>query len=514
MIRLGVSESFVVRWIFLRGLALVWAVAFVSLGVQVRGLAGPDGILPAEPFLAAVRESYGGPAPAAAPTLCWWLGTGAGTLETMCVAGVVLAALLGAGILPGLVSLLLWALYLSVTVACGEFLSFQWDTLLLETGLLAMFLAPWKVRAFGLARDRPPSRTVILLLRFLLFKLMFLSGAVKLAGGDPVWRDLTALDFHYWTTCLPTWTGWWAHRLPLDVDRACAAGMFAVELAVPFLVFAPWWAARVAAFALLAALQVGIAATGNYGFFNLLSVVLCVTALDDGALRRVLTRRLAGAEPPPDAWVPPLRRVPAYLLAAVVLPLSLGHMQARLLGPDAVPGPLLAAMRAASPWRSVNAYGLFANMTTTRREIILEGSPDGVTWLPYEFRWKPGDPSRRPGFVQPHMPRLDWQMWFAALSDQPPVWFARLQARVLEGSPPVLALFESDPFSDAPPRFVRATIRDYRFTDAEERRRTGDWWVRGPAVPYGPTLGRGLDGVTGARAVSVEETRRWPAPGE
>ncbi|MGQ0720317.1 MAG: lipase maturation factor family protein [Candidatus Eiseniibacteriota bacterium] len=489
--RLGASDAFVVRWIFLRGLALVWAVAFASLGVQIRGLAGPEGVLPAGQFLAAVRDAYGGVAPGAAPTLCWWLGTGGGTLEAMCAAGVALAALLAAGILAGPVSLLLWALYLSVAVACTEFLSFQWDTLLLETGLLAMFIAPWKLRAFGLVRDRPPSRTVLLLLRLLLFKLMFLSGAVKLASRDPVWRDLTALDYHYWTTCLPTWTGWWAHRLPLAVDRASAAGMFALELLVPFLVFAPVRRLRVAAFALLAILQMGIAATGNYGFFNLLSLVLCVTALDDTALRRLIPRRGgSGPAPPTDAWVPPLRRVPAFVLAAAVLPLSLGHMQARLLGVEAVPEPLLAWMRAAAPWRSVNAYGLFADMTTARREIILEGSSDGQEWLPYEFRWKPGDPLHRPGFVQPHMPRLDWQMWFAALSERRPTWFLLLQERLLDGSPPVLALLGTNPFHDAPPRFLRAVIWDYRFADAAERQRTGAWWVRSRPVPYGPTLAR------------------------
>jgi hypothetical protein len=508
MIRLGASEAFFVRWIFLRALALVWAVAFASLGVQIRGLAGPEGILPAERFLTAVRDSYGGAAPGAVPTLCWWFGTGAESLEAMCAAGVGLAALLALGILPGPASLLLWGIYLSVTVACTEFLSFQWDTLLLETGLLAVFFAPWKVRAFGLVRDKPPSRTVLLLLRFLLFKLMFLSGAVKLASGDAVWRNLTALDFHYWTTCLPTWTGWWAHRLPLAADRVCAAGMFVLELGVPFLVFAPYRPLRVAAFALLVALQIGIAATGNYGFFNLLSLVLCVTALDDTALRGLVPRRGKPAPvPPADAWVAPLRRVPAFVLAAAVLPLSLGHMQARLLGADTVPGPMLSWMRAAAPWRSVNAYGLFANMTTTRREIVVEGSSDGEEWLAYEFRWKPGDPSRRPGFVQPHMPRLDWQMWFAALSGRPPAWFTSLEERLLEGSPAVLALLGTNPFPDAPPRFLRAMIWDYRFADPAERERTGVWWVRTRPVPYGPTL-VGDSGAAGQLSASAPK----PAP--
>jgi hypothetical protein len=497
LISLGLSRAYVVRWVFLRVLALAWAAAFVSLGVQVDGLAGPNGILPAGEWLDAVRGAVGGDAVGRVPTVCWWLGTGTGALEGLCAAGAVLAGLLALGVFPGLVSSLLWVLYLSVASVCGVFLSFQWDALLLETGMLAAFLAPWKPWAPGLAGDRPPARTAVLLLRLLLFKLMFLSGVVKLTSGDPTWRDLSALEYHYWTTCLPSWTGWHAHHLPVWFHRASVAGMLAVEIVVPFLVFAPVRWLRTAAAAVLLALQLGIAATGNYGFFNLLTAALCVTALDDNALLAAAPRRLRARIRPPEshAWVPPWRQAPALILAAAYVPLSLAVIAGRTAGYDALPRPAIAALSAVQPYRSLNGYGLFANMTTRRMEIEVQGSADGREWKTYEFRWKPGDPARRPAFQQPHMPRLDWQMWFAALADwRSQEWFFAFLERLLQGSPPVLELLEGNPFPDRPPRYVRARTWDYRFTTPAERRETGDWWRREPQGPYGPVVELGEDG--------------------
>jgi hypothetical protein len=495
--RFGTSDAYLVRWLFLRGMALVWLAAFLSLAVQVQGLAGPEGILPAQRTLDAVRDAWGTDALLQAPTVCWWTGAGARTLDLLCAGGVGLAVLAAVGVLPGPCLLLLCAVYLSLAVVCSTFLQFQWDLLLQEAGLLAAFLAPWKAWAPGLARDRPPSRTVLVLLRLLLFKLLFLSGVVKLTSGDPTWHDLTALRYHYWTTCLPTWTGWWMYQLPDAFHRASAVGMFVAELGVPFLFFAPWRRVRAAAAAAEVGLQAAIAATGNYGFFNLLAVVLCIPVLDDTTLRAGIPVRWRErlATPSADAWVPAWRRAPAFALAAVVLPLSLLQMQAHVLGVRSLPGIAVRALQAAQPWRSVNGYGLFANMTTTRFEIVVEGSNDGETWLPYAFRYKPGDPLRRPRFIQPHMPRLDWQMWFAALSDwrrQP--WFLNLLERLLEGSPPVVALLENDPFPDAPPRRIRAVLWDYRFTDREERRVTGAWWKRERRGLYCPVLERDEEG--------------------
>src|SRR5262249_30225402 len=404
-----------VRWAFVRGLALVWFVAFASLAVQIDGLAGRDGILPAAEYLAAAHKALGSAAIARVPTLCWWLGAEDATLTAMCAAGEGLALLLAFGAFPGLVSLLLWALYLSLAVACTTFLDFQWDELLLETGWLAVFFAPWKLWAPGLCAERPPSCVALALLRFLLCKLMFLSGAAKLASGDPHWRDLSALEYHYWTTCLPTWTGWYANQLPAWFQRGSAAGMFAVELVAPFLLFAPIRLARVAAVASIAALQIGIALTGNYGFFNLLTLVLCVAALDDGAVLACVPARIRALVPPPGDGAPSARwrNAPALAIAAILVPLSLAQMQARVFGHGSLPRPVLRVLVAMAPFRAVNSYGLFATMTTHRYEIEIEGSSDGTHWRGYAFRWKPGDPARRPEFAGLHMPRLDWQMWFA-----------------------------------------------------------------------------------------------------
>jgi hypothetical protein len=263
--------------------------------------------------------------------------------------------------------------------------------------------------------------------------------------------------------------------------------LLGIELVVPFFVFGPRRLRHVA-FLLLALLQAAIAFTGNYAFFNLLTVLLCVPLLDDAAFVR--WRRRPAASPParePRRWPRPVIATVAALLilcGAMELSGSLGRT-------SPWPAPLMAVARAVAPLRIVNGYGLFAVMTTTRPEILVEGSADGVAWKPYEFRWKPGDLFRRPAFVAPHQPRLDWQMWFAALGsfEQDP-WFARFLEKLLEGSPPVLALLARNPFPGAPPRFVRARLWDYRFTEPSERKRTGAWWRRTEIAPYGPVLER------------------------
>jgi hypothetical protein len=352
---------------------------------------------------------------------------------------------------------------------------------------------------------------VVWLFRLLVFKLMFLSGVVKLAAGDPTWRNLTALDYHYWTTCIPNWLGWYVAKLPLWSHQAAAGAMFFVELVVPFAMFGPPRLRALGA-ALIVALQLVIASTGNYGFFNLLTGVLALSWLDDADWRALLPKRFRtasdfggrgfsaaserAASPPGDSaplaprprflsW----RHAPALVLAAIVLPASFVQIQAPLFGYQHIPPPILAAMDLIAPFRSVNGYGLFANMTTTRPEIVVEGSNDGETWTAYEFRYKPGDPNRAPPFVQPHMPRLDWQMWFAALGNvRRNPWLVRFLERLTEGSPEVLGLLERNPFEGAPPKFVRAVVYEYEFTDFGERRQTGAWWSRVEKGLYCPVV--------------------------
>ncbi|HET9794559.1 MAG TPA: lipase maturation factor family protein, partial [Thermoanaerobaculia bacterium] len=310
--------------------------------------------------------------------------------------------------------------------------------------------------------------------------LMFSSGAVKLASGDRAWRSLTALRFHYETQPLPTSIGWWAHQIPGSFQTISAVLLFAVELVAPFFFFAP---RRLRNGALLstAALQILIGLTGNYAFFNALTLALCLLLVDDQTLGRKN----------PVADDGPARSRRPVLTAAAAIVLFLGVVQmAEILFPRArATAALASAASAAEPFRTVNGYGLFAVMTTTRPEIVVEGSADGRAWTPYPFRWKPGDVSRRPRFVEPHQPRLDWQMWFAALSDvrQNP-WFVGFVHRLLEGDRDVIRLLAADPFAGHPPRFVRAELWNYRFTDRATRRKTGAWWSRTRIGEYLPPV--------------------------
>jgi hypothetical protein len=399
-----------------------------------------------------------------------------------------------AGVLPRVCLALLWLLYLSLVTVGGDFLAFQWDNLLLETGLLAIFFAPAQVLPRP-SREKPPSPTVLWLLRLLLFKLMFLSGVVKLASRDETWRRLSALTHHYETQPLPTWVAWHAQQLPRWFQASSCAVMFVIELAVPFLIFAPR-RLRMAGGAALAIFQVLILLTGNYTFFNCLTLGLCLLLCDDFLLAPLLPRKLAVlySQPAMGPAAPPARGRPWRLVVIAplaVLVLSISAVQ--LLSPfGRLPSwtrPVVSVYRWLSPLRSVNRYGLFAVMTTERPEIIVEGSSDGRHWKEYGFRYQPGDPNRRPAFVAPHQPRLDWQMWFAALGNyrQNP-WFVSFCRRLLEGSPEVLALLGKDPFPDQPPKYIRARLYNYRFTSPEERKRTGAWWQREPKGEYLPPV--------------------------
>ena len=471
----GPATYFLTRRLFSRALGAVYLLGFLSLAVQIQGLLGSDGILPAAEYLDWVASRTGPERYHLVPTW-FWFGASDAALSGLCWAGAGVSLLVVGGILPGPLLLLLWTLYLSVTVVGQVFLGYQWDGLLLETGLLAVLFAsfrPWP----RLAAERPPSMISLWLLRWLLFRLIFLSGYVKLASKDEVWWNLTALDYHYWTQPIPTWAAWFAHQLPGWLQRTSVFGMFVVELAVPFLIFFPR-RLRVAAFFPLVGLQLMILATGNYGFFNLLTLALCLLLLDDQALGRVYPGRILERIPKfrrPDR----LRNLVLVPAAGILLLVSASMLAARVGTDRSIPGFARAVAGWMQPFRSVNNYGLFANMTESRQEIVLEGSRDGQTWETYKFRWKPGDPKRRPPFVAPHMPRLDWQMWFAPLRGyQQAHWFRNFVARLFEGSPSVEALMEHNPFPDEPPRYLRASLYEYRFADRSTRRNTGAWWDR------------------------------------
>jgi hypothetical protein len=462
-----------------RGLGATYLVAFLSLRRQVRGLYGSEGILPARDYLgaiaAALPEGEVGNKRAvwwarlrAAPSLLWLDASDRG-LGRLCTAGELAACAMGLGVGGRLAPAVCWATYLSFFTVGREFLRYQWDVLLLEAGAQAMLGRPRR-----------------LLMRLLAVRLQLESGVAKLASHDPTWRDLSACCHHQETQPLPTPVGWYAHHLPVPLQRFATVLTLAVECAAPALAFGPRRLRRLA-FAVLTGFQGLIALTGNYAFFNWLTGVLNLAMVEEppGGTRAARRRR---------GW----RRLPRLLVGLVDLVaggalavLGLADLTDRLQLQDRL-GPRVWATldrlaRALSPLRVVGSYGLFSTMTTTRPEIVVEGSDDGEAWREYAFRYKPGDVARAPRWVAPHQPRLDWQMWFAALG-YPPRWFMRFLGRLLAGAPDVLALLDGNPFPDTPPRFVRAVLYDYRVADLRTHRQTGDYWVRRRLGLYVPVI--------------------------
>jgi len=467
------------RW-FLRALGLIYLIAFVSFWVQVDGLIGSNGILPVSQFLPAAHQQLGRDAYCLLPTLCWF-NSGNTFLHFLCGGGVVFSLLLIAGIIPIVSLIALFAFYLSLTLAGQTFLGFQWDILLIETGFLSIFLAPWQLVPKR-EREPPISRAALFLLKLLLFKLLLMSGVVKLTSGDDCWWNLTALDYHYWSQPLPTVFGWWGDQHPEWFKKFSVAFCLTVEIIAPFFIWAPR-RLKLIAVGLIVFLQIAIAVTGNYCFFNLLTIALCLLLIDDAAIGRkhatVIDRRYSHR----------LSNYGAIAVIIITLPVN-AWLIFTAFKPEAVwPRSLSVVYEHLEAFRIVNSYGLFRVMTRDRREIVIEGSADGVDWLPYELKWKPGDVKRAPGWCAPHQPRLDWQMWFAALgSARDRVWFEYLVARLLEGEPDVTRLFARNPFPQGPPRYIRAVFYRYRFTTADEHRQTGAWWRRQELGEYFPTV--------------------------
>lgn len=492
------------RW-FLRALGAIYLIAFVSLWVQADGLVGSNGMSPVNQFLPAVRGQVGPEAYGLLPTLCWFNSSDA-FLHFLCGSGVLCSLLLIFGIAPAVLLVVLFVLYLSLTIAGQVFFNFQWDVLLLETGFLSIFFAPWQLwprelllwpRSSPAAGASPVSRVGLFLLKLLLFKLMLMSGVVKLTSGDDSWWNLTALDYHYWSQPLPTVFGWWADKCPEWFKHFSVAFCLIGEIIVPFFIWAPRHLRLIAA-GLLIFLQFAIAITGNYCFFNLLTIALCLLLIDDsvaaslrrggirypvastatqrrGYNRRAVTERLStyGAIGVIIVTLP----INAWLIFSAFKPLS------------RPPRALASLYERLEAFRIANGYGLFRVMTKDRCEIVLEGSSDGIDWLPYEFQWKPGEVKRLPGWCAPHQPRLDWQMWFAALgTPRENPWFVALIFRLLQGSHEVNGLLANNPFPHKPPRYVRAMFYRYRFTTVDELRQTGAWWKREELREYLPTL--------------------------
>ncbi len=475
-----ISTYQIAQNIFLKMLGLVYFFAFLSLALQIKGLIGSGGILPAQDFLKIISQHTGLERYWFVPTL-FWLENSDLSLQLVSWLGVSFSLLLILGINSSVILFVLWLFYLSLFYVGQTFLGYQWDTLLLETGFLAIFFAS---RDILLRKNLAPSPYILFLLRWLLFRLMLSSGLVKLTSGDPNWRNLSALTYHYETQPLPHWISYYANLLPTAFQKLSCTLMFVIELAIPFLIFAPRKLRQIGAFTLIG-FQTLIFLTGNYNFFNLLTITLCVILLDDSFFRKFRFLKKLSLPSAQKKW-PKKLMIPFSIF---IFSISWIPFLTRIGKDPQVFWPLQKTYEFFHPFNLVNGYGLFAVMTTKRSEIIIEGSNDGNQWLAYEFKWKPGNLNQRPGFVEPFQPRLDWQMWFQALRPyQSRSWFGIFLTKLLEGSPDVLALLKNNPFPDHPPQFIRAVIADYHFTNLDQKKQTGNWWWKEVDQTYSPTL--------------------------
>jgi hypothetical protein len=443
--------------LFLRLLGLVYLAAFASLWPQVVGLLGVRGITPAGESLAALRQAFGAKAFFYVPSL-FWLNSSDAALSGVCVAGCIAALCMLGGLFTRYAAAVCFVLYLSLTAAGQPFTGFQWDALLLECGFLALFMgAPWLIWAY----------------RLLLFRLLFESGLVKIVSHDPNWRNLHALRYHFLTQPLPTPLAYYMDHAPGWLLDSLTATTLVTELLLCFLIFLPkpW---RQTAALLFIALQLVILLTGNYAFFNLLTLCLCLWCFEDSTyapIRRLLTRTYPTQKMFSGRW---RQFANAFLMLLMIV--GILQVVALLIRPASRGIRALTAL--IEPFEIVNSYGLFAIMTTTRPEIILQGSDDQIHWTDYSFKYKPGAAHRGLPLVAPYQPRLDWQMWFAALGsyrDSP--WVAGLIYRLLLNEPTVTALLDPLPFAKTP-KYIRAELYDYTFSTPSERAGTGIIWKR------------------------------------
>lgn len=428
------------QWLFLRLMALSYFLAFWSLHVQVLGLYGSDGILPLR-------------------------GYSDTKLRAGTYGGMILSVLAAIGFYPAPFFFLLYLLYLQFHKKGGIFLAYQWDILLVETGFMT----------FLLSIQSPAPYALIFMFWVFLFRFMFSSGIVKILSRCPSWKTFTAMDVHYESQPLPNTIAYYMHQLPRWFGKFSQGACYFIELVVPFFIFTPM-PLRFSAFLLLVLLQLLIILTGNYAFFNVLTLALCVPLLSDDYLPNLPT----GWGFPESWWT----AVPLTLIGAVYIIFNLLMFADLFFDLRTIE---LFIRKCISPFRLLNHYGLFAVMTTKRNEIVIEGSDDGENWKVYEFKYKAGDLKGRPKQVAPHQPRLDWQMWFASLRRfHHEWWLQNFIVCLLKGSPEVLGLLETNPFPGKPPKYIRAQFYEYHFTTMREKRDTGNWWKRKYLGEYCP----------------------------
>ena len=498
-----ISTHLYPRWLFLRAIGLIYFSAFYSLIFQIKGLIGPQGILPAGELLHAVPQYFPGLARFwYAPTLLWFSSNNR-ALEIICWAGLIASILVVFNIWPRAALLICFVTFLSFVSAARDFSGYQSDGMLLEAGFICLFFTPPGLRP-GLARSHAPSRASLFLLRWEWFRIYFESGVVKLASGDRSWRSLTAMDDYYQNGPLPTWIGWYAHQLPHWFHASTVVLTLGVELVIVWMLFLPR-RFRIICFCIATPFEAGIILTANYTFLNYLVLSLGILLVDDKFLEAILPARFRDfiARRDVPAWV---IRLPAKLRSAFsavkmsIAGLALGmvfYVTATILIEMFIPGIPFpeGPMRWLDPFRIANRYGLFANMTHERYEIEFQGTRDGKTWIPYPFRYKPQDLTAAPGIYAPYQPRFEWNLWFASLDSwRRSPFVVATEEQILKNSPDVLALFASDPFKGDPPKAVRAVIYQYWFTDMATKRTQGTWWRRDLLGRYCPALIRSSDG--------------------
>jgi len=515
----GAFNRLIPRWIFLRALGLIYFSVFFSLVFQIRGLIGPQGILPAADYLPAVARAFPGFSRFwFAPTLLWF-SSSSHMLVALCWTGKIASLLVVVNICPRMSLFICFMCFLSFVAAARDFAGYQSDGMLLEAGFIALFFAPPGLRP-GWGETHPPSRASMFLLQWEWFRIYFESGYVKLASGDPQWRHLTAIVDYYQNGPLPTWVGWYASHLPHGVHVGTAALTLALELVLVWMMFLPR-RFRVILFLIVTPWEIAIILTANYTFLNYLVLFLAVLLLDDRFLARHLPRWLkkhqlsSSADAGPariqktDTWSSLVReRFLRFQLSLVVVVLFwvFYATTARLVWMFAPSAPLpTSPVVALEPFRIANQYGLFAVMTPNRYEIEFQGSNDGQNWIAYPFRFKPQDITKAPGIYAPYQPRFDWNLWFASLGpwNQSAI-VPRTEARLLANTPDVLSLFAKNPFPNAPPRQIRAVLWQYWFSTIAEKHAQGVWWRRQLLGLYAPRIELEADG-----KVSVIE---WPAP--
>lgn len=453
-----------ISWLFLRLFGLLFFAAFVSFGVQASGLIGSQGILPVSELVNVVQSQLGWIRYYALP-MVFWISSSDFTIQATCWGGALLSLLLVFNIYPRINLFLSYLLYLSLLTAGQVFMTFQWDTYLLETAILAIILVGTPTLG-------------IWLLRWLLFRFILDGGLVKIFSGDPTWQNYTALSYYFNTEPLPTPLAWYAHHLPASILSSATIATLIIELGFPFLIFFPRKIRFIAAYGIIL-LQSIILLTGNYNFFNLLTILLCLTLFDDAAIKKIIPSSFTQfiTKHQNNIRIHKLTKIFSGLIATILILLSLIQIQVRFIGN--APSPLYWTYVYSQPLHLVNPYGPFAVITTDRMEIVIEGSDDGNNWKEYGFKYKPDDVNKPLSWNIPHQPRLDWQMWFAALSDsESNPWFGRFMQRLLENSQPVLGLLATNPFPNNPPKYVRAQFYQYNFTDKEERDKTGAIWDR------------------------------------